>query len=104
MKNSTKKVENVVSNVETKNVSVDTKKIVNLTNHNPLNEKVIEAKKEAIKKGINFNNLDFKNLLNATSLIKVDKVKSVNDKHFIYKFERENLSSQKAQSKRTKIV
>ena len=39
----------------------------------------------------------------ATSKVQVEKAKNVNEKHFIYKFERENLSSQKAQSKRTKI-
>jgi hypothetical protein len=79
-----------------------TKKIVNLTDK-ATNDKFIEAKKESIKKGIDFNNLDFQNLLNATSQIRVEKVKNVNEKHFIYKFERDNLDSQKAQSKRTKI-
>jgi len=91
-----------VAKESVKNVNAD-KKEINLVNNNALSESVLEAKKEAIKKGINFNNLDFKNLLNATSKIKVEKVKNVNEKHFIYKFERENLDSQKAQSKRTKI-
>lgn len=78
-------------------------KLVNLTNNNQLNQNLIEAKKESIKKGIDFNNTDFVNLLNQTKKINVEKRNSVNEKHFIYKFERENLSAQKAQSMRTKI-
>jgi hypothetical protein len=94
-----------VKNSDNKGVTtnvVETKKVVDL--NNPTTKaNFIEAKKEAIKKGIDFNNLDFANLLNQSQSIKVEKQNSVNEKHFIYKFEREDLSKQKAQSKRNQI-
>lgn len=90
------------ANVSTKNVN-DTKGTINLVNGNKESKALLDAKKDSIKKGIDFNSLDFKNLLNATTKVNVEKAKNVNEKHFIYKFERESLSSQKAQSMRTKI-
>lgn len=80
----------------------ETKKIVNL-NDVKQKEAFINAKKESIKKGIDFNNLDFANLLKASETIKVSKQTSLKEKKFIYKFEREDLSKQKAQSKRNQI-
>lgn len=64
---------------------------------------LIESRKESIKNGNVFDNVDFLNLLSQTSKIKVEKNKSVNEKHFIYKFERTNVDSKKAQSLRQKI-
>lgn len=92
----------------TKNVNVSTdKKIVDLTN--PIKkENFLEAKKKQIKEGTKattdiFANLDFVNIQNQLKNVNVEKAKNVNEQHFIYKFERDNLDSQKAQSKRTKI-
>ncbi len=97
MKTSTKKIENV----SVKNVNTD-KKIVNL-NDATTKEKFVNAKKESIKNGIDLNSLDFLNLETSLKNVNVTKSKNVNERHFIYKFERDGLDSQKAQSKRTKI-
>lgn len=102
-------METTISTSENKNVkNVNaTKKVVDLTNPTK-KQNFLDAKKEQIKKGEKatkdiFQNLDFVNIANALKNVNVEKVKNVNERHFIYKFEREGLNSQKAQSMRTKI-
>lgn len=96
MKNS----QNVIGQNEVKNST--SKKALDL-NNKETKEKFFEAKKESIKNNSLFDNLDFLNLHKQTSTINIEKQKSVNEKHFIYKFERLNLGKQKEQSLRQKI-
>lgn len=110
---------NNIENVLNTNVSTDKKEVTNkkVTSQKDLKAKkdlAIEKAKEKIKNptsskkmtdeqllNLDFENLDLKNI---TSLIKSNvKTKEISTKDKMYKFERENLSKDEIQKKRSKI-
>lgn len=86
------------------NVSNETKKVLNL-NTKENKETLLNAKKQAIKEGtkLDLKSIDFLNLKKTIKTKEIDTIKKVNEKHFIYKFQREGLSADKQKALRQKI-